>query len=126
MTEKEGRISTAREMVRSHAYPFLAALSTVFLAVIAASLVPISKQQAKNSQEGSSSSVSHTSNTSTMWLMVAGRNGGKNDYGTTSAVLRIHMNNEMDCEAAGLKLMGDKNIHGKVFEHVRYSCLKGK
>ncbi len=35
---------TAREMVRAHAYPVLAAVSTVALVVIAASLVPIAKQ----------------------------------------------------------------------------------
>ncbi len=62
----------------------------------------------------------------TYWLVVAGRNGGKNDYGTTSAVLNIPMRSETECEAAGVKIMADSNIHGKVFEHVRYSCLKGK
>jgi hypothetical protein len=35
---------TPREMVRAHAYPVLAAVSTVALVVIAASLVPIARQ----------------------------------------------------------------------------------
>jgi len=35
---------TAREMVRAHAYPVLAAVSTVALVVIAASLVPVARQ----------------------------------------------------------------------------------
>jgi hypothetical protein len=35
---------TVREMVRAHAYPVLAAVSTVALVVIAASLVPIARQ----------------------------------------------------------------------------------
>ena len=67
-----------------------------------------------------------SANAEGFWLVVAGRNGGKRDYGTTSAVFKVPMTNEMECEAAGLKIMGDQNIHGKVFEHVRYSCLKGK
>jgi hypothetical protein len=35
---------TPREMVRAHAYPVLAAVSTVALVVIAASLLPIARQ----------------------------------------------------------------------------------
>jgi len=35
---------SAREMVRAHAYPILAAVSTVALVVIAACLVPIARQ----------------------------------------------------------------------------------
>ncbi len=35
---------TAREMVRAHAYPIFAAVSTVALVVIAVSLVPIARQ----------------------------------------------------------------------------------
>jgi hypothetical protein len=44
MGDHSGQRLTAREMVRAHAYPVLAAVSTVALVVIAASLVPIARQ----------------------------------------------------------------------------------
>ncbi|WP_231906013.1 Ets-domain-containing protein [Prochlorococcus sp. MIT 1306] len=44
---QEGRRVTPREMVRSHAFPVLAALSTISLIVIAWSLIPISRQAAR-------------------------------------------------------------------------------
>ena len=62
----------------------------------------------------------------TYWLIVMGRHGGKYDYGTTSVAFQVPMRSETECEAAGLKITTDGNIHGKVFEHVRYSCIKGK
>lgn len=43
MPDHEGQKLTPREMVRAHAYPVLAAVSTVALVVIAASLAPIGK-----------------------------------------------------------------------------------
>lgn len=44
MSDHSNQQLTAREMVRAHAYPVLAAVSTVALVVIAASLVPIARQ----------------------------------------------------------------------------------
>ena len=44
MADHEGQKLTPREMVRAHAYPLLAAISTISLVVIAASLVPIAKR----------------------------------------------------------------------------------
>ena len=44
MNDHSSQQLTAREMVRAHAYPALAAVSTVALVVIAASLVPIARQ----------------------------------------------------------------------------------
>ena len=44
MSDHSSQQLTAREMVRAHAYPVLAAVSTVALVVIAASLVPIARQ----------------------------------------------------------------------------------
>jgi hypothetical protein len=44
MGDHDGQKLTPREMVRAHAYPLLAAVSTVALVVIAASLVPIARQ----------------------------------------------------------------------------------
>jgi hypothetical protein len=44
MSNHDGQKLTPREMVRAHAYPVLAALSTVALVVIAASLVAIARQ----------------------------------------------------------------------------------
>ena len=44
MADHEGQKLTPREMVRAHAYPVLAAISTISLVVIAASLVPIAKR----------------------------------------------------------------------------------
>lgn len=41
---------TPREMVRAHAYPVLAAVSTISLVVIALSLVPIGKQASQVNQ----------------------------------------------------------------------------
>jgi hypothetical protein len=44
MSDHSSQQLTAREMVRAHAYPVLAAVSTVALVVIAVSLVPIARQ----------------------------------------------------------------------------------
>jgi len=44
MRDHSNQQLTTREMVRAHAYPVLAAVSTVALVVIAASLVPIARQ----------------------------------------------------------------------------------
>ncbi|MEB3185042.1 MAG: hypothetical protein VKM97_04065 [Cyanobacteriota bacterium] len=44
MNDHDGQKLTPREMVRAHAYPVLAVVSTVALVVIAASLVPIARQ----------------------------------------------------------------------------------
>jgi hypothetical protein len=44
MPDHNSQQLTARQMVRAHAYPMLAAVSTVALVVIAASLVPIARQ----------------------------------------------------------------------------------
>ena len=44
MGDHDGQRPSPREMVRAHAYPVLAAVSTVALVVIAASLVPIARQ----------------------------------------------------------------------------------
>lgn len=44
MSDHSSQQLTAREMVRAHAYPVLAAVSTVALVVIAACLVPIARQ----------------------------------------------------------------------------------
>jgi hypothetical protein len=44
MVDHDGQRLSTREMVRAHAYPVLAAVSTVALVVIAASLVPIARQ----------------------------------------------------------------------------------
>ncbi|MEY3757603.1 MAG: hypothetical protein RLZZ263_757 [Cyanobacteriota bacterium] len=44
MANHEGQKLTPREMVRAHAYPVLAAISTIALVVIAVSLGPIAKR----------------------------------------------------------------------------------
>lgn len=44
MDAHDGQKLSPREMVRAHAYPVLAAVSTLALVVIAASLVPIARQ----------------------------------------------------------------------------------
>lgn len=44
MSDHSNQPLNAREMVRAHAYPVLAAVSTVALVVIAVSLVPIARQ----------------------------------------------------------------------------------
>ena len=44
MTDHASQKPTPREMVRAHAYPVLAVVSTISLVVIAASLVPMAKQ----------------------------------------------------------------------------------
>jgi hypothetical protein len=43
MVNHDGQKLTPREMVRAHAYPVLAAVSTVALVVIAVSLMPIAR-----------------------------------------------------------------------------------
>mgnify|MGYP006270104153 CR=1 FL=1 len=44
MADHEGQTLSPREMVRAHAYPVLAAISTLSLVVIAASLVPVAQR----------------------------------------------------------------------------------
>ena len=44
MADHDGQQLSPREMVRAHAYPVLAAISTLALVVIAAALVPIAKR----------------------------------------------------------------------------------
>lgn len=44
MRDHSSQQLTAREMVRAHAYPVFAAVSTLALVVIAACLVPIARQ----------------------------------------------------------------------------------
>ncbi len=44
MADHDGQKLSPREMVRAHAYPVLAAISTIALVVIAASLVPVAKR----------------------------------------------------------------------------------
>ncbi len=44
MTDHAAQKLTPREMIRAHAYPVLAAVSTVALVVSAASLAPLGKQ----------------------------------------------------------------------------------
>ncbi|WP_413314669.1 MULTISPECIES: Ets-domain-containing protein [unclassified Prochlorococcus] len=44
---QEGKKLPLREMVRAHAFPVLAALSTISIIVIAWSLIPISRQAAR-------------------------------------------------------------------------------
>jgi hypothetical protein len=50
MGDHDGQKLTPREMVRAHAYPVLAAVSTAALVVIAASLVPIARQADRMNQ----------------------------------------------------------------------------
>lgn len=88
---------------------------------------PASAQEAVKSGVYESSIEADAASTedSRYYLVVFARNGGKYDYGTTSGQVVLPMANEMDCEAAGLKISGNKEIHGKIFEHLRYVCLKG-
>ena len=43
MTEEDGKMLTPREMVRAHAYPILAAVSTVSLVITSFSVIEASK-----------------------------------------------------------------------------------
>ncbi|GDX73034.1 hypothetical protein [Vulcanococcus sp.] len=43
MSDHQGQTLTPRELVRAHAYPVLAAISTTALVVIAACLIPIAR-----------------------------------------------------------------------------------
>ena len=98
------------------------------LAVLSLSLMsPALAQEAEESSVvgGSSETVTSSRLSSVYYLVVVARNGGKRDYGTTSDKIVIPTANEMECEAAGLKLSGNKEIHGKIFEHLRYICVKG-
>lgn len=90
-------------------------------------LPPVSAQQftADVMAEYSNQAKSGTNLHKIYYLVVFGRNGGKNDYGTTSGQVFLPMANEMECEAAGLKISGNQEIHGKIFEHLRYICVKG-
>tara|TARA_Y100001968_G_scaffold273639_1_gene266410 strand:- start:832 stop:1356 length:525 start_codon:yes stop_codon:yes gene_type:complete len=63
---------------------------------------------------------------SSWWLVLVARNGGIWDGSQTSAAWALPMKDETQCEAAGLKVQGDQNFHGKVYQHLRYTCVKGK
>ena len=60
------------------------------------------------------------------WLILVARNGGIWDGSQTSAAWTLPMKGENECQAAGLKVQGDKSFHGKVYQHMRYTCVKGK
>ena len=70
--------------------------------------------------------VMSTNESESWWLILVARNGGIWDGSQTSAAWALPMKGETQCEAAGLKVQGDKNFHGKVYQHLRYSCVKGK
>ena len=90
-------------------------------------LPPVSAQQstAGGIAEYSNQAASGTNLHKIYYLVVFARNGGKRDYGTTSDQVVLPMANEMECEAAGLKISGNQEIHGKIFEHLRFICVKG-
>ncbi|HGY5548497.1 MAG: Ets-domain-containing protein [Prochlorococcus sp.] len=46
-SDHENKKMSPREMVRAHAYPVFAALSTISIIVIAVSLIPISRQASR-------------------------------------------------------------------------------
>ena len=98
------------------------------LAAFSLSLMPpaLAQQAAESGIAGGGVETGSSSRLSSVYyLVVVARNGGKRDYGTTSDKIVIPTANEMECEAAGLKLSGNKEIHGKIFEHLRYTCVKG-
>lgn len=63
----------------------------------------------------------------TWWLLVGGR---YNTTGTTTSTFQVPTNSLEQCNAAGQKLMNSKqepnDIHGRVFDHVRFVCIEGK
>ena len=61
----------------------------------------------------------------TFWLLIAGRNDGLRNAGISHG-WKIPMNSMEQCEAAGLKVMGDNGIHGRIFSNLRYICITGK
>ena len=84
--------------------------------------VKLAKKEALNELKA----ISPTASSKSWWLILVARNGGIWDGSQTSAAWALPMENETQCEAAGLKVQGDKNFHGKVYQHLRYSCVKGK
>ena len=63
-------------------------------------------------------------NAESYWLVIGARFKGGTAANTD--ILKVPMTSASECEAAGTKIMGDKGIHGKIYEHIRYVCLKGK
>ena len=58
------------------------------------------------------------------WLVIGARFKGGTAANTD--ILKVPMTSASECEAAGTKIMETKGIHGTIYEHVRYICLKGK
>ena len=63
-------------------------------------------------------------NAETWWLLVGFKQ--TKGRGTTSQVVTMPMQNEQECEDAGGEIISNKGLHGEVFSHARYVCVKGK
>ena len=64
-------------------------------------------------------------NAETWWLIVGGRDGGAGSYSMGTGLIKVPMSSEKECEISGSKLM-DSEVHGKIYKHMRFSCIKGK
>lgn len=64
----------------------------------------------------------------TWWLLIGGRNGGR--YESSSSVTQIPTNSYEECKQGGDKIINSKeapnDMHGKIYEHIRYVCIQGK
>jgi len=59
---------------------------------------------------------------STWYLLIAGRQ--KNYY--YPQMETIPMKSEKECNAAGIKLIGEEGLNTYIFRTIRYFCIEGK
>ena len=43
-----------------------------------------------------------------------------------TGMIKVPTSTEQECHEAGKKLVEDKGINGKIYEEVKFICLKGK
>ena len=68
-------------------------------------------------------SVQSSAKAETWYLVLATRVNSRD--GVSAGISTLPMENEDQCQAAGLALQGNKKIHRELF-HLEFQCIKGK
>lgn len=60
----------------------------------------------------------------TWWLVIAAKESmGEAGIGGIYSIPTV---SEQECEIAGARIKSSKEVHGDIFDHLRYVCVKGK
>lgn len=60
----------------------------------------------------------------TWWLVIAART--QSNQGSLGGLYNIPTSSEQECEMAGAKIKSNREVHGDIFNDLRYVCVKGK